>query len=63
MQFSTLTAPLLSIKNVLTNGTGQTKPIVISTWDTGKDVNTAAWKILSANGRALDAVEAGARSY
>ena len=61
MQFSTLTAPLLSIKNVLTNGTGQTKPIVISTWDTGKDVNTEAWKILSANGRALDAVEAGAR--
>ena len=61
MQFSALTAPLLSIKNVLTNGTGQTKPIVISTWDSGKDVNTEAWKILSANGRALDAVEAGAR--
>ena len=61
VQFSTLTAPLLSIRNVLTNSTGQTKPIVISTWDTGKDVNTEAWKILSANGRALDAVEAGAR--
>ena len=58
---STLTAPLLSAKNVWTNGGAQTKPIVISTWDSGKDVNTAAWKVLSANGRALDAVEAGAR--
>ncbi len=61
LQFSTLTAPLLSIRNVLANGKVQTKPIVISTWETGKDVNTEAWKILSANGRALDAVEAGAR--
>jgi N4-(beta-N-acetylglucosaminyl)-L-asparaginase len=59
-QLSSLAAPFLSIKNVLTTGTGQTKPIVVSTWDTGKDVNTAAWKILSKNGRALDAVEAGA---
>jgi N4-(beta-N-acetylglucosaminyl)-L-asparaginase len=60
LQISTLTAPLLSVKNVLTNGMVQTKPIVISTWATGKDVNTVAWKILSVNGRALDAVEAGA---
>ena len=36
------------------------KPIVVSTWDSGMPVNAAAWKILSANGRALDAVEAGA---
>ncbi len=37
------------------------KPIVISTWDSGMAVNAAAWKILSANGKAIDAVEAGAR--
>lgn len=61
MQFSTLTAPLLSIKNVLAGSTVQTRPIVISTWETGKDVNTEAWKILSTNGKAIDAVEAGAR--
>src|SRR5437868_5659214 len=61
LQLSTLATPLLSIKSTLTNRTGQTKPIVISTWDTGKDVNTEAWKILSSNGKALDAVEAGAR--
>ena len=61
LQLSSLAAPLLSVKNMFTNSTGQTKPIVVSTWATGKDVNTEAWKILSANGRALDAVEAGAR--
>jgi Asparaginase len=37
------------------------KPIVISTWDFGVAANQAAWKILSGGGRALDAVEAGAR--
>ena len=39
-----------------------TKPIVVSTWDSGMAVNAAAWKILFDNGRALDAVEAGANS-
>jgi len=61
LQLSTLSAPLFSLKNVLTNGKAQTKPIVISTWNNGKEVNAEAWKILSAKGRALDAVEAGAR--
>jgi N4-(beta-N-acetylglucosaminyl)-L-asparaginase len=36
------------------------RPIVVSTWNNAK-ANTAAWAILSQNGRALDAVEAGAR--
>jgi N4-(beta-N-acetylglucosaminyl)-L-asparaginase len=35
------------------------KPLVLSTWDFGLKANEAAWKILSAGGRALDAVEAG----
>lgn len=35
------------------------KPIVISTWDFGIAANQAAWKVLSAGGRALDAVEKG----
>lgn len=38
-----------------------TKPIVISTWNFGLAANEAAWKILAAGGRALDAVEAGAK--
>lgn len=39
----------------------QKKPVVISTWDFGIAANEAAWQILSKGGRALDAVEAGAR--
>ena len=37
------------------------KPVVISTWNFGLPANEAAWKILSKGGRALDAVEAGAK--
>ncbi|HEX8023349.1 isoaspartyl peptidase/L-asparaginase, partial [Mucilaginibacter sp.] len=36
-------------------------PIVISTWDFGIIANKGAWKVLSAGGRALDAIETGAR--
>ena len=36
-------------------------PIVISTWDAGLEANKAAWKILNAGGRALDAVEEGVK--
>lgn len=35
------------------------KPVVISTWNHGLAANADAWKILSANGNALDAVEKG----
>lgn len=61
LKLSTLSAPLLSMKNVVNNSDAQTKPIIVATWNNGKEVNTEAWKILSKNGRALDAVEAGAR--
>ncbi|MEZ5172636.1 MAG: N(4)-(beta-N-acetylglucosaminyl)-L-asparaginase [Bacteroidia bacterium] len=36
-------------------------PVVLSTWKFGLQANEAAWKILSAGGHALDAVEAGVR--
>jgi N4-(beta-N-acetylglucosaminyl)-L-asparaginase len=36
-------------------------PIVISTWDSGLAANKGAWEVLSNNGRALDAVEAGVK--
>lgn len=35
------------------------EPIVISTWDFGKEANAAAWQVLKPGGRALDAVEQG----
>ncbi|MBP6039247.1 MAG: N(4)-(beta-N-acetylglucosaminyl)-L-asparaginase [Flavobacterium sp.] len=37
------------------------RPIVLSTWRFGIEANAAAWEILSKNGRALDAVEAGVK--
>jgi N4-(beta-N-acetylglucosaminyl)-L-asparaginase len=36
-------------------------PIVLSTWDFGLKANEEAWKVLSAGGRALDAVEQGVK--
>ncbi len=61
LQLGAITAPLLTAKRSLANSFDQTtKPIVISTWDSGMPVNAEAWKILSAKGTALDAVEAGA---
>lgn len=39
-----------------------TKPVVVSTWDSGLRANAAAWKLLEKGGRALDGVEAAARS-
>jgi N4-(beta-N-acetylglucosaminyl)-L-asparaginase len=39
--------------------TGQA--VVLSTWDTGLAANKGAWEVLSRNGSALDAVEAGVK--
>ncbi|MEO5890471.1 MAG: N(4)-(beta-N-acetylglucosaminyl)-L-asparaginase [Ferruginibacter sp.] len=62
LQLSALSAPLLATKQGLANGFNlPVSPIVVSTWDSGMPVNEAAWKILSANGRSVDAIEAGAR--
>lgn len=35
------------------------KPIVVSTWNHGMEANAAAWEVLAANGKAVDAVEQG----
>jgi len=62
LQLGAVTAPLLAAKRSMANSFDPSaRPIVISTWDSGMPVNAEAWKILSANGTALDAVEAGAR--
>ena len=51
---------LLPISGLLAEGNASTThPVVISTWDFGKKANVEAWKVLSAKGRALDAVEKG----
>jgi N4-(beta-N-acetylglucosaminyl)-L-asparaginase len=61
LKLSATAASALSIQPLLGNAPAATKPIVLSTWNFGMQANEEAWKILSKNGRALDAVEAGAR--
>ncbi|MEO6456075.1 MAG: N(4)-(beta-N-acetylglucosaminyl)-L-asparaginase [Ginsengibacter sp.] len=61
LHLSALTAPLVSFNNVATFSTNTVKPIVLSTWASNVKANTAAWNILGAKGKALDAVEAGVK--
>jgi N4-(beta-N-acetylglucosaminyl)-L-asparaginase len=62
LQLSALSAPLIASKKSLAIGLHlPNKPIVISTWDQGMAVNAEAWKVLAANGKSIDAIEAGAR--
>jgi N4-(beta-N-acetylglucosaminyl)-L-asparaginase len=48
-------------KKALAGPPVQVKPLVVSTWNFGLQANEAAWRVLKAGGRALDAVETGAR--
>jgi N4-(beta-N-acetylglucosaminyl)-L-asparaginase len=63
LKVASISIPLVhSSKSLLATGKPMKKnPIVVSTWDFGKDANAASWKILSGGGRAIDAIEAGAR--
>ena len=61
IKLSAAGASLLASPVVARASQATTKPIVISTWNFGLPANEAAWKILSSGGRALDAVEAGAK--
>ena len=49
-------------EGVITSPIQTLKPIVISTWEHGLAANDNAWKVLKANGSALDAVELGVRT-
>ena len=65
LRWSALGLPFVSFSQILSKSKrpSAVKPIVVSTWDSGLPVNAVAWKVLrEQNGRALDAVEAGARS-
>lgn len=67
IKLGALTASLLAVNKskaselFVTQAKVAVKPIVISTWRFGVQANAEAWKVLSVNGRALDAVEAGVR--
>jgi len=60
--------PLIAPKDSQTNSEKEKmmnevldSPIVLSTWEHGVPANEGAWKVLSAGGTALDAVEAGVK--
>jgi N4-(beta-N-acetylglucosaminyl)-L-asparaginase len=61
LKTSTLGATLLTANFAFAEKNVGQKPIVLSTWNFGLQANVEAWKILSNGGRALDAVEAGAK--
>jgi N4-(beta-N-acetylglucosaminyl)-L-asparaginase len=52
---------LLPVSTLFAKEQAGAKPVVLSTWNFGLQANEAAWKILSVGGKALDAVEAGAK--
>ena len=54
-------ASISAVDLAQTPQTTATKPIMVSTWDFGKYANAEGWKILAANGHALDAIEQAAR--
>lgn len=60
LKLSAMGVMLPAVQN-FSPATAANRPLVISTWNFGLAANVEAWKILSNNGRALDAVEAGAR--
>ena len=65
LKFSALIGSLFAVNrskavNMVKESSGSIrKPVVISTWNHGLAANEGAWKVLSANGTALDAVEKG----
>lgn len=61
LSWTLLGFPFVSIRKLWAKNNIQ-NPIVVSTWDSGLPVNAVAWEVLKQSGRALDAVEAGARS-
>jgi N4-(beta-N-acetylglucosaminyl)-L-asparaginase len=61
IKLSALSASLLSAPQLLARENSVSRPVVLSTWNFGLQANVEAWKILSSGGRALDAVEAGAK--
>lgn len=59
--FSSLLVLLLAVDAANADDVASRRPLVISTWRHGLEANEGAWRVLSAGGRAVDAVEAGVR--
>lgn len=59
LQLTGLSGLILSTKGIQAATTQGQQPIVVSTWAPNIKANKAAWEVLSKEGAALDAVEAG----
>ena len=57
LRWGAFALPQLNVSNLLSAKPLATKPIVVSTWDSGVTANNGAWPTLKSGGRALDAVE------
>ncbi|MCU0381383.1 MAG: N(4)-(beta-N-acetylglucosaminyl)-L-asparaginase [Chitinophagaceae bacterium] len=61
LKLTGLSLPIFQVSTLRSAPLAASGPVVISTWDFGQAANAEAWKVLSTNGRALDAVEAGVK--
>lgn len=61
IKFSSVASLLGFTKAAVAADVSVTKPVVISTWDFGKEANAEAWKVLASGGKVIDAVEAGVK--
>lgn len=60
-KFSFLLSSTFFVNACTNNNTKSlSRPIVVSTWDSGLPVNAVAWKVLKEGGTSIDAVEQGA---
>lgn len=64
IQLSITSLPFLTACQTVSSANTEkyARPVVVSTWDSGIRANAPAFEILAQNGRALDAVEAAAKS-
>lgn len=61
LQFGSLGLGSALSGNIFASKKAVTKPVILSTWSTYIEANKKGWEILKNGGRALDAVEQGAR--
>jgi N4-(beta-N-acetylglucosaminyl)-L-asparaginase len=59
LRLSAMALPMAKINDLFAKP-AVNKPLVVSTWDSGRISNAAAWSILEKGGKALDAVEQAA---
>lgn len=57
LRWGAFALPQLNLTKLFNEKPLASKPIVVSTWDSGVTANNGAWPVLKGGGRALDAVE------